>query len=117
VIVSLRYEFMIITTLFMQKHVQLMHFFCWVGCLSLLHSEMAPYYEALCVSDGIIVEEERVALWRKSNQEKLESLEKAIKDAEENLGETEIRETNLKKSIYFHEIGDKVRSLSRVLIT
>jgi 26S proteasome regulatory subunit N7 len=43
-----------------------------------------------------------------ANKTELEKLEKAIEDAETNLGETEVRDALLTKAEYLCKIGDKV---------
>lgn len=42
------------------------------------------------------------------NEKKLKELDDKIKDAQENLGENEVREAHLAKATYYKEIGDKV---------
>jgi len=48
------------------------------------------------------------------NKTKLAQLDEAIKDAEENLGESELREALLKKSEFFAIIGDKKAAIESV---
>ena len=43
------------------------------------------------------------------NEEALKKLDDRLKDAEENLGETEISDTLLARAEHFARIGDKVR--------
>jgi 26S proteasome regulatory subunit N7 len=50
-------------------------------------------------------------------QNKLKELDDKIKDAEENLGENEVREGNLAKAQYYHQIGDKDAALSAYRLT
>jgi 26S proteasome regulatory subunit N7 len=45
----------------------------------------------------------------KKNAEELESIETKLKDAEENLGESEISELLRSKAMYLCRIGNKVR--------
>lgn len=40
-----------------------------------------------------------------------------IADAEENLGESEVREAHLAKSLFFIRIGDKVRKYHNLLLS
>lgn len=42
------------------------------------------------------------------NKKTLEDIEASIKDAEESLGETEVRDLLIKKAEHFSRIGDKV---------
>jgi len=44
-------------------------------------------------------------------QEKLEKLDAAVKDAKENLGDTEIRDACLARAEYFREVGQKERAV------
>lgn len=46
-----------------------------------------------------------------ANAAELTKLDAAIKDAQDNFGETEVRETNLAKAEFLCRIGDKVGSL------
>lgn len=49
---------------------------------------------------------------KKVNEEKLKKLDENIEDAEKNLGEMEVRETNLAKAEYLSSIGDRVGALA-----
>ncbi|CAM6092444.1 unnamed protein product [Calypogeia fissa] len=51
------------------------------------------------------------------NAEELTKLDEKIKDAEENLGESEVREALLNKALYFIRIGDKEKALAQLKIT
>jgi len=53
----------------------------------------------------------------KVNEEKLQKLDDAIKDAEKNFGESEIRVANLKKAEYYTRIGDKDKAVSQLRLT
>uniref|UniRef100_A0A915KK75 26S proteasome regulatory subunit Rpn7 N-terminal domain-containing protein n=1 Tax=Romanomermis culicivorax TaxID=13658 RepID=A0A915KK75_ROMCU len=46
------------------------------------------------------------------NKQKLNELNDAIKDAEENLGETEVRDANFNKAVFLCRIGDKSNAIS-----
>ena len=45
---------------------------------------------------------------KKINEEKIKKLDENIEDAEKNLGEMEVRESNLAKAEYLSSIGDRV---------
>lgn len=45
-----------------------------------------------------------------ANKVEIDKLEEAVKDAEGNLGEIEIRDAKMAKAEYFSNIGDKVSS-------
>ncbi|KAL7609192.1 hypothetical protein Lser_V15G14411 [Lactuca serriola] len=47
--------------------------------------------------------------------EELKKLDEKIADAEENLGESEVREAHLEKSLFYIWIGDKVHSAATIL--
>lgn len=49
---------------------------------------------------------------KKVNEEKLKKLDENIEDAEKNLGEMEVRESNLAKAEYLSSIGDRVGALA-----
>eukprot|EP00475_Leptophrys_vorax_P015882 TRINITY_DN2225_c0_g1_i3.p2 TRINITY_DN2225_c0_g1~~TRINITY_DN2225_c0_g1_i3.p2 ORF type:complete len:351 (-),score=127.24 TRINITY_DN2225_c0_g1_i3:1577-2629(-) len=75
--------------------------------------EMAPYYKALSERFSAFIKLEE-ALYNelvKSNTEELEKLEHAIKDAVENLGETEVRDAHYAKAKFYDRIGDTETAL------
>ena len=69
---------------------------------------MTPFYLDCCKELGWSVDQNLVNKMKTSNEEKLKELDSRIEDAEKNLGETEIRESNLLKAEYLSLIGDKV---------
>ena len=61
-----------------------------------------------CVKDGLWKKDEALAKELDDlNKKQLEALEAKIKDAEENLGESELREALLNKAEYLTKIGNK----------
>lgn len=70
--------------------------------------DMAPFYEEICPEVGWTIDQTLLDIIKKENTRNLESLEKAIEDAETNLGETEVRDALLEKAEYLCKIGDKV---------
>lgn len=72
---------------------------------------MAPFYELICEEQGWPVDAALLESMKKENEEALKKLDERLKDAEENLGETEISDTLLARAEYFAKIGDKVTSL------
>lgn len=68
---------------------------------------MAPWYEIVCSELNWPVDQALLTKMKEENQKKLEELDATIADAEQNLGEMEVREANLKKSEYLCRIGDK----------
>lgn len=68
---------------------------------------MAPWYEIVCSELNWPVDQSLLSKMKEENAKKLEELDATIADAEQNLGEMEVREANLKKSEYLCRIGDK----------
>ena len=69
---------------------------------------MAPFYELICEEQGWPVDSTLLDSMKKENEETLKKLDDRLKDAEENLGETEISDTLLARAEHFAKIGDKV---------
>jgi len=70
-------------------------------------NNMAPFYAHLIEQYGWMEDETLTATMKKANAAELVKLEATIKDAVDNLGETEIREALLEKAEYLCIIGDK----------
>lgn len=73
---------------------------------------MAPFYKEVCQDLNWPVDEGLLAKMQAKNAEQLKELDAAIEDAEQNLGEMEVREANLKKSEHLCRIGDKDGAVS-----
>ena len=73
---------------------------------------MAPYYEEVAKDLDWMVEANLLTQMKDKNAVKLKELDAAIEDAEQNLGEMEVRESNLKKAEFLCKIGSKEASLS-----
>lgn len=73
---------------------------------------MATWYEVVCKDLEWPVDNALLTTMRAANQQQLDELDAAIVDAEQNLGEGEVREANLKKSEFLCRIGDKDASIS-----
>lgn len=71
-------------------------------------SDMLPYYQHLCDELKWPKETGLIEQMKGVNDDKLSQLDATIKDAVENLGESEVREANLAKANFFTRIGDKV---------
>jgi len=80
-------------------------------------SNMAPFYKYLCEQHGWMEDEALTAAMKKTNAAELVKFEATIKDAEEELGETEIREAHLAKSEYLCIIGDKDAAVAAFRVT
>jgi len=75
---------------------------------------MAPLYSIFCKDLHWDVDSKLLDKMQNENKDKLKQLDDAIKDAEENLGESELREALLKKSEFFATIGDKKAAIESV---
>lgn len=76
---------------------------------------MAPFYELICEEQGWSVDTTLLDQMKKENEEALKKIDERLKDAEENLGETEISDTLLVRAEHFAKIGDKVKRNIRVM--
>jgi len=78
------------------------------------HDKMAPFYKELCQNNEILtLDPVKFAEMEELNKAKIAELDASIEDAETNLGEMEVRESNLKKAEYLCRIGDKEGALSQ----
>merc|ERR1712015_73986 len=75
---------------------------------------MAPLYASVCKDLKWQIDGNLQAKMEANNKEKLSTLEAAIADATENLGESETREALLKKAEFFAQIGDKDAAVEAV---
>merc|ERR1712127_942845 len=73
---------------------------------------MAPFYEEVCKDLGWNVDTKLLSSMKERNEAHIKELDAAIEYAEQNLGEMEVRESNLKKAEYLCQIGSKDASLS-----
>jgi len=75
---------------------------------------MAPLYVSVCKELAWSTDGALLAKMEAANKEKLETLDAAIADALENLGESETREALLNKAEFLAQIGDKDGSTEAV---
>ena len=75
-----------------------------------LFVDMAPLYEEVCADLKWPVDKALLAKMKEANEKKLKELDETLKDAEENLGETEVRDVHYSRAEYLCKIGDKVGS-------
>lgn len=68
---------------------------------------LAPYYEHICGELGWELQQGKLQEMQASNAKQLEELAAKIKDAEENLGETEVRDALHAKASFLGSIGDR----------
>jgi len=74
----------------------------------LVFADLAPLYEFLCQEVGWNPDASQLKRMQSANQTKLQELEAEIKDAEENLGDTEVKEALTAKADYLCRIGTNV---------
>jgi len=75
-------------------------------------NDMSPFYEEVCKDLDWTIDLKLLTTMKERNEAQLKELDAAIEDAEQNLGEMEVRESNLKKAEYLCSIGNKEASLS-----
>jgi 26S proteasome regulatory subunit N7 len=78
---------------------------------------MGPFYELVCAESDQNIDEALLKDLKQKNSKKIEAMDAEILDAEQNLGESEVRQALLKKSEYFCQIGDKAEALKAFRIT
>ncbi|ONK77699.1 uncharacterized protein A4U43_C02F9600 [Asparagus officinalis] len=79
--------------------------------------DMASLYESLAARSVLEMDAGVVEPMRKRIDEEIGKLDEKIADAEENLGESEVREAHLAKSLFFIRIGDKEKALEQLKVT
>ncbi|PHT40765.1 26S proteasome non-ATPase regulatory subunit 6 [Capsicum baccatum] len=82
---------------------------------AVLSNDMVPLYETLVTNGVLSLDQKVLDSMRAKNCDELKKLDDKIADAEENLGESEVREAHLAKSLFYIRIGDKAGSLSTYL--
>jgi len=80
-------------------------------------NNMVPFYQS-CVED-LKWPEDRLLIekMKTANDEKLKQLDAAIKDAQDNLGESEVRDALQHKADFFARIGDKTSAVKQYQLT
>ncbi|GLJ11204.1 hypothetical protein SUGI_0146480 [Cryptomeria japonica] len=79
--------------------------------------DMALLYESLCSELGWNIDQTLLQTMRLKIQDDLIKLDEKVTDAEENLGESEVREAHLAKSLYYIRVGDKEKALEQMKVT
>lgn len=79
---------------------------------AIVNDNMATWYEEVCLDLKWTVDQKLLADMKEANSKRIVELDAVIEDAEQNLGEMEVREANLKKSEYLCRIGDKKGSIA-----
>ncbi|GAB4822362.1 hypothetical protein N2152v2_009408 [Parachlorella kessleri] len=76
----------------------------------LIQHDMAPAYEAVCTEQGWEVDQAQLDRMAEANAKRLQELEDKVEDAEENLGEIDVREALVAKAEYLASIMDRARA-------
>lgn len=76
---------------------------------------MAPFYKHVCEELKWDIDAKRLQSMEAENKKSIDDLDEKIKDAEENLGEIEIRDAHLNKAEYYVRIGDKVYAMCYII--
>ncbi|CAN0552582.1 unnamed protein product, partial [Ectocarpus sp. 8 AP-2014] len=76
--------------------------------------QAAPLYDMVCKDLKWSVDSGLMAAMKNSNKESTVKLDAAITDAEDNFGESELRDALLKKSEFLAQIGDKDAAVEAV---
>eukprot|EP00667_Euglena_gracilis_P011168 EG_transcript_11393 len=75
---------------------------------------MAPFYVHLCEKLGWAKDEALLKSMTEANAASIKALEDKRKDAEENLGETEVHDVELELVSHYHRIGDKENCVKKI---
>ncbi|OMO94628.1 hypothetical protein CCACVL1_05900 [Corchorus capsularis] len=84
---------------------------------SVKSNDMTPYYETLVADKVVELDQSLLDSMRAKNEDEIKKLDEKIADAEENLGESEVREAHLAKSLYYIQIGEKDKALEQLKVT
>lgn len=84
---------------------------------TVVSNDMVPLYEYLVGKKVISLDLKVLDPMRVKNSEEIKKLDEKIADAEENLGESEVREAHLAKSLFYIRIGDKWKALEQLKVT
>ncbi|MCL7050896.1 hypothetical protein MKW94_018131 [Papaver nudicaule] len=79
--------------------------------------DMAPLFENLVANGVLEMDPKLLESMREKNAEELKKNDEKVADAEENLGESEVREAHLAKSLFFIRISDKEKALEQLKVT
>ncbi|CAD5178001.1 unnamed protein product [Musa acuminata subsp. malaccensis] len=79
--------------------------------------DMSSLYETLAAASVLEMDATVLDSMRRRIDNELKKLDDKIADAEENLGESEVREAHLAKSLFYIQIGDKDKALEQLKTT
>ncbi|GKV05417.1 hypothetical protein SLEP1_g17434 [Rubroshorea leprosula] len=81
------------------------------------NNDMAPFFETLVADKVVELDQSVLESMRVKIEEEVKKLDEKIADAEENLGESEVREAHLAKSLLYIRIGAKEKALEQLKLT
>jgi len=81
---------------------------------SIKENQATPLYDMVCKELKWTVDTELVTTMKKSNKENVTKFDATISDAEENFGESELRDALLKKAEFLAQIGEKDAAVEAV---
>ncbi|XP_061359787.1 26S proteasome non-ATPase regulatory subunit 6 homolog [Gastrolobium bilobum] len=81
------------------------------------NDDMLPLYQTLIADSVFDADPALLDSMRAKLDDELNKLDEKIVDAEENLGESEVREAHLAKSLFFIRIGSKEKALEHLKVT
>ncbi|MQL92354.1 hypothetical protein Taro_024976 [Colocasia esculenta] len=84
---------------------------------SIKADDMASLYESLAAASVLEMDAGVLDSMRRRMEDEIKKLDEKIADAEENLGESEVREAHLAKSLFYIRIGDKEKALEQLKVT
>eukprot|EP00397_Hematodinium_sp_SG-2012_P053858 GEMP01064570.1.p1 GENE.GEMP01064570.1~~GEMP01064570.1.p1 ORF type:complete len:396 (+),score=87.35 GEMP01064570.1:84-1271(+) len=73
--------------------------------------QMGPYYENIAQTVGLTIDQKLLGELKAKNDEEIKKIDDKKADAEENLGETEVKDALVEKATYLCRIGDKEKAL------
>lgn len=76
-----------------------------------LRADMLPFYNSLCEQFKWKPDAALVGTMKAENEKKVQELSDTITDAEQNLGESEVREGYLARADFYCKIGDKEKAI------
>eukprot|EP00249_Psilotum_nudum_P006911 c20153_g1_i1 orf=136-1296(+) len=79
--------------------------------------DMVMLYESCCQEFGWELDQEFIDSMKNKIPDEVKKLDDRIVDAEENLGESEVREAMLAKALFYIRIGDKEKALDQLKVT
>lgn len=74
--------------------------------------DLAPLYQQLCAEFGWSEDAERLQAMQSKNEAQLKELEDKITDADENLGDVEVRDAFLARADHLCRLGDREKALT-----